>query len=51
VFVIMAIYMLINYCLVQAKVSYAINTTAKEMSQSCGNIILILHNTKEGMYK
>lgn len=33
VFVIMAIYMLINYCLVQAKVSYAINTTAKEMSQ------------------
>lgn len=33
VFVIMAIYMLINYCLVQSKVSYAINTTAKEMSQ------------------
>lgn len=33
VFVIMAIYMLINYCLVQAKVNYAINTTAKEMSQ------------------
>ena len=25
VFVIMAIYLLINYCLVQAKVSYAIN--------------------------
>lgn len=33
VLVIVAIYMLINYCLVQAKVSYAINTTAKEMSQ------------------
>lgn len=33
VFVIMAIYMLINFCIVQAKMSYAINTTAKEMSQ------------------
>lgn len=33
IFVIMAIYMLINYCLVQSRVNYAISTTAKEMSQ------------------
>lgn len=33
VFVIMAIYMVSSFCLVQAKVSYAISTTAKEMSQ------------------
>lgn len=33
IFVIMAVFMLINFCIVQAKVSYAINTTAKEMSQ------------------
>lgn len=33
IFVIMAIYMLINYCLVQARVNYAISTAAKEMSQ------------------
>ena len=33
IFVIWAVYMMINYSLVQARVSYAINTTAKEMSQ------------------
>lgn len=35
IFVITGIYMVINYALVQAKVGYAINTTAKEMSQYC----------------
>ncbi len=33
VFVIMAIFMLINFCIVQTRISYAINTAAKEMSQ------------------
>ena len=33
ILVIWAVYMMINYSLVQARVSYAINTTAKEMSQ------------------
>ena len=33
VFVIMAIYLIVNFCIVQAKVAYAINATAKEMSQ------------------
>lgn len=33
VFIILAIYMLINFCVAQAKISNAIKTTAKEMSQ------------------
>ncbi|NLI63647.1 MAG: hypothetical protein GX367_02825 [Bacteroidales bacterium] len=33
IFVIMSIYTLVNFCIVQAKMAYAINTTAKEMSQ------------------
>lgn len=32
-FVIVAVYMLVSFCLVQARVAYAIDTTAKEMSQ------------------
>lgn len=34
IFVIFGIYMLANFCIVQAKVSYAIDATAKEMSQA-----------------
>ena len=33
IFVIVAIYSLVNFCIVQAKVSYAVDNTAKEMSQ------------------
>lgn len=33
IFVIMAIYILVNFCIVQQRVGYAINSSAKEMSQ------------------
>lgn len=33
IFVVMAIYSIVNFCIVQQRIAYAINTTAKEMSQ------------------
>lgn len=50
IFVIVAIYLLVNFCIVQAKVSYAIDTTAKEMSQySYFYHVLNLDSAKQGL--
>lgn len=50
VFVIMAIYLLVNFCVTQARVSYAIDTAAKEMSQySYFYHALGVQDVKEGL--